>query len=209
IGTIFGIYRRKSPEGPGQLADCLQPASRLAAAGYIIYGSSTMLVYSAGGHVDGFTLDPSVGEFLLSHPRLRIPDDGLLLSANLANRRRWPAPVRAWARSLFEAGLGASTPPMLRYSGAAVADVHRVLLGGGLFAYPGDADHAAGKLRLLYEAGPLAFIMQAAGGAATDGKTDILHKQPAHLHERTPLFIGSPDNIRAVRAHLQSSAAPA
>ncbi len=191
IGTIFGIHRRRSGQGPGGLEDLLQPGRDLVAAGYVIYGSSVMLVYTTGDRVHGFTYDPSVGEFFLSHEDVRIPGHGAIYSVNEGNRTRWSSEVARWVDALKEEGAPAGRPCSLRYIGAMVADFHRTLLRGGIFAYPADCKSPAGKLRLLYEAAPLAFVVEAAGGAATDGTRRILDIEPERLHQRTPLWIGS------------------
>ncbi|MCA9580451.1 MAG: fructose-1,6-bisphosphatase, partial [Myxococcales bacterium] len=195
IGTIFSIHRRKSASGPGTLEDCLQPGSAQVAAGYVIYGSSTILVYSDGTDVFGFTMDPQVGEFFISHDRIRIPARGNTYSINEGNRTKWHGWVREWTEWITSAEGDAGRPYGLRYSGAMVADFHRTLLRGGVFAYPGETRRPEGKLRLLYECAPLAFIAQAAGGAATDGQRSILDIEPTDLHQRVPLFIGSPEDI--------------
>ncbi len=193
IGTIFSIYRRKSEEGPGTLADCLQPGRQQVAAGYILYGSSTMLVYSAGHGVHGFTLDPSVGEFLLSHPNIRIPEKFSYFSVNLGRLVYWDEGVKRYTDYLQ--GLDGQIKALsLRYVGSLVADFHRTLLAGGVFYYPADSldtKKTSGKLRLTYEAAPLAFLAQQAGGYASDGDQNILDLQPTRLHQRTPLFIGN------------------
>ncbi|HHN75290.1 MAG TPA: class 1 fructose-bisphosphatase [Acidobacteria bacterium] len=187
VGTIFGVYRRCSQPGRlGEPSDLLQPARALIAAGYAVYGSSTVFVYTTGEGVHGFTLDPSIGEFLLSHPDIRVPARGSILSINIANRSRWDeATMRAVDRWLDQKRALTS-----RYVGSLVADAHRALLRGGLFAYPADASHPAGKLRLLYEAGPMALLFEKAGGAASDGRQSILDKMPEDLHDRTPLILG-------------------
>jgi len=193
VGTIFSIYRRKSETGPGTLDDCLQPGSALMAAGYIIYGSGTMLVYTTGQGVDGFTLDPSVGEFLLSHPNIYIPEEPKYFSVNLGYRKYWSEGINRYTDYLQ--GLdGHGKALSLRYVGSLVADFHRNLLAGGVFYYPVDTidpEKPHGKLRLTYEAAPLAFIVQQAGGYASDGLQDILSIHPETLHQRTPLFIGN------------------
>lgn len=199
IGTIFGIYRRKTSGGPGAVEDCLQPGRDLVAAGYVIYGSSTMLVYTTGNGVHGFTLDPSVGEFLLSHPDIRIPAEPKYYSANQGNERYWSEGVRRYTRWLQ--GLDEEHPrkPLsARYIGSLVADFHRNLLEGGVFFYPldyKDPGKPKGKLRLLYEAAPLAFIAHYAGGYASDGRRPILDIVPESLHQRTALFIGNRDLV--------------
>ena len=195
IGTIFSIYHRLSESGPGTLEDCLQPGRNLVAAGYIIYGSSTMLVYSTGDGVHGFTLDPTVGEFLLSHPRIRIPQEPAYFSVNLGYRKYWSEGVKHYTDYL-QGIVGQQKALSLRYVGSLVADFHRNLLAGGIFYYPADTkdpNKPSGKLRLLYEAGPLAFLAEQAGGYASDGKMPILDILPRALHQRTPLFIGNRD----------------
>lgn len=192
IGTIFAIYRRISTNGPGTLEDCLQPGRSLVVAGYMIYGSSTMLVYSSGSGVHGFTLDPSIGEFLLTHPHIKIPEIPRYYSVNQGNERFWSQGVVKYTRWLQGFDLE-QKPLSQRYIGSLVGDFHRTLLSGGVFFYPADASDPAkphGKLRLLYEAAPLAFITHHAGGYASDGRQDILDIQPASLHQRTALFIG-------------------
>jgi fructose-1,6-bisphosphatase I len=194
VGTIFAVYRRKSPDDrPAELADCLQPGRELVAAGYIIYGSSTMLVYTTGAGVHGFTLDPSVGEFLLSHPNIRIPDKPRYFSANLGYRYYWSKGIQTYTEYLqgVEGGVKGLS---LRYVGSLVSDFHRNLLAGGVFYYPADSKDPKkphGKLRLLYEAAPLSFIAEQAGGLGSDGRQNILDVQPTELHQRTPLYIGS------------------
>jgi len=197
VGTIFAIYRRISLSGPGTLEDCLQPGEKLVAAGYILYGSSTMLVYSTGHGVHGFTLDPMVGEFLLSHENITIPQQAKYFSANLGNQRYWSEGVRKFTSYLQGVDNGGKTLS-LRYVGSLVADFHRNLLAGGIFYYPRHVrgtDLSEGKLRLLYEASPLAFLAEQAGGYASDGRIRILKKQPDSLHQRTALFIGQKDLV--------------
>lgn len=193
-GTIFGIYRRVSPDGqPATLADCLQPGRELVAAGYILYGSSTMLVYTTDSGVHGFTLDPSVGEFLLSHPNIKIPEKPQYFSANMGYRFYWSKGIQAYSEYL-QGQEGGIKGLSLRYVGSLVADFHRNLLAGGVFYYPADSkdpNKPHGKLRLLYEGGPLSFIAEQAGGKGSDGVQNILDIQPTELHQRTPLYIGS------------------
>jgi fructose-1,6-bisphosphatase I len=211
IGTIFGIYRRRDPQATddGTLSDLLQPGRKLICAGYIVYGPSTVMVYSFGQGVFGFTLDPSVGEFLLSHPRIETPPRGRLYSCNEGNAKYWAPEVQALVQHLKgERGDGSPErrPQSLRYIGSLVADFHRNLLYGGLFFYPADhkeAKASRGKLRLLYEANPLAFIAEQAGGAATDGERPILDIEPQDLHQRTPLFIGSRDDVELAMSFLR------
>ncbi|MCA9603587.1 MAG: fructose-1,6-bisphosphatase, partial [Myxococcales bacterium] len=169
------------------------------AAGYVIYGSSAILVYSDGADVFGFTLDPQVGEFFLSHPNIRIPEHGDTYSINEGNRHKWRDGVRAWVDWIKTPDAAHGHPYGLRYSGAMVADFHRTLLRGGVFAYPGDTQRAEGKLRLLYECAPLSFIAEAAGGRAIDERgAPILDIVPTKLHQRTPLFIGSAKDVEAL-----------
>ncbi len=191
IGTIFGIYRALDWELRGRKEDVLQPGRDLVAAGYVLYGSSTMLVYTTGQGVHGFTLDPELGEFLLSHQNMRIPEPPVYYSINHAYFRRWSPAVQRYVRWL-QGGEGGSAPVMSsRYIGSLVADFHRNLLRGGIFCYPAEEKKPCGKIRLLYEAAPLAFLIEQAGGYASDGRGPILDIQPADLHQRTPLFIGN------------------
>jgi len=198
IGTIFAIYRRISAEGPGTLEDCLQPGNALVTAGYMIYGSSTMLVYSSGSGVHGFTLDPSIGEFLLTHPNIHIHRKPGYFSANLGNLIHWSPGVVNYTRWLQ--GLdGDQKPVSLRYIGSLVGDFHRTLLSGGIFYYPPDIHDPTkphGKLRLVYEAAPLAFIAHQAGGYASNGCQDILEINPTYLHQRTALYIGDRNLVK-------------
>jgi fructose-1,6-bisphosphatase I len=203
IGTIFSVQKRVTPDGtPGTEKDALQPGRRQVAAGYIIYGSSTILVYTAGQGVHGFTLDPGVGEFFLSHESIRIPEHGTIYSVNEGNYARWEEPMRRWADWAKAPDAATGRPYTGRYIGAMVADFHRTLLRGGVFAYPGTVGRPEGKLRLLYEANPLALVAEAAGGAATDGRRPILDIEPTGLHQRTPLFIGSRGNVEEISKFL-------
>jgi fructose-1,6-bisphosphatase I len=203
VGTIFSIVRKVSTGERGELGDLLQAGSQQVAAGYVIYGSSTMLVYTTGHGVHGFTLDPTLGEFLLSHQDMRIPPVGRYLSVNDSYEQFWAPGVKALMRRYR--GLDGKREAMnVRYVGSLVADFHRNLFGGGIFAYPANTKTPAGKLRLLYEASPLAFIVEQAGGAASDGAQRILDIQPSALHQRTPLFIGSKGDVDIVREFLTS-----
>ncbi len=195
VGTIFGIWKKQNGEGDAVEEDFFQPGSALVAAGYVIYGSSAMLVYSTGQGVHGFTLDPSVGEFILSHHDIKIPEKGKIYSANEGYYNRWSEAVRKFVDYLKEEDKETSRPYSARYIGSLVADFHRNLLKGGIFFYPADEKHPKGKLRLLYEAAPLAFIVEQAGGAATDGRRRILDIVPDNLHQRTPLVIGSKRDV--------------
>lgn len=204
-GTIFAIYRRISQSGPGTLEDCLQPGRNLVAAGYIVYGSSTMLVYTTGRGVHGFTLDPSVGEFLLSHPSIQIPEKPKYFSVNLGYQKYWTEGVQRFTHYLQGRGDDGQSLS-LRYIGSLIADFHRNLLAGGVFYYPADTrdpDKPYGKLRLLYEAAPMAFIAEQAGGYASDGTRNILAIQPINLHQRTPLFIGNRYLVEKAEAFIK------
>ena len=195
IGTIFSIHRRVTPDGePGTLRDLLQPGSDIVAAGYVIYGSSSMLVYSTGDQVDGFTYDPGVGEFFLSHPKIRIPERGRIYSINEGNYHNWSKGIQDWV-DWIKTPTEDKKAYRQRYIGAMVADLHRTLLRGGIFVYPPDIKNKKGKLRLLYEASPMAFLVEAAGGTASDGENRILSLVPKELHQRTPVFIGSPADV--------------
>ena len=201
VGTIFSVVKKHTRGPRGELKDFLQPGRKQVAAGYVIYGSSTMLVYTTGQGAHGFTLDPSIGEFLLSHPDIRIPSTGRYLSVNDSYEPLWEPGVRTLMRR-YRGIEGDRKPLNVRYVGSLVADFHRNLLGGGVFAYPANTKSPKGKLRLLYEANPLAFIVEQAGGAATDGRTRILDVTPAELHQRTPLYIGSKDEVELASAAL-------
>ena len=207
IGTIFSIHQRLSKtRSRASLSDLLQPGRKQVAAGYILYGSSTMLVYTTGSGVHGFTLDPTIGEFLLSHPQIRTPDVGRYYSVNESNWNRWSAAVQRVAAA-FKNGDARVEPRNARYIGSLVADLHRNLLSGGIFLYPADTKHPQGKLRLLYEAAPLALVVEQAGGAATDGRRDILDIAPAALHQRTPLVIGSRADVAFATEIMAAEAA--
>jgi fructose-1,6-bisphosphatase I len=203
IGTIFSVHKRVSPDNtdPG-LADCLQPGYKQVAAGYIIYGSSAMFVFTTGDGVHGFTLDPSVGEFFLSHPDIRMPERGKTYSINEGNEAVWDDKVRDWVRWLKTPDKALGHPYSGRYIGTLVADFHRTLLKGGIFAYPADTKNASGKLRLLYEAAPMAMLAKHAGGLASTGIVPILEVVPERLHQRVPLYIGSKLDVEDVVARL-------
>ncbi len=203
IGTIFSIYQRVSPDNtPGKLEDCLQQGLKQVAAGYVIYGSSTIFVYTAGHGVHGFTLDPSFGEFLLSHENIKTPKKSRIYSINEGNYLYWHPGLKKYIKYLQEEDKASDRPYSSRYIGSMVADIHRNLLYGGIFMYPADSRHPKGKLRLMYECNPMAFIVEAAGGRATDGKTRILELQPKELHERTPIFIGSEEDVKKVEEFM-------
>jgi fructose-1,6-bisphosphatase I len=206
VGTIFAIYRRKTKEGPTQLDDFLQPGRDLVASGYVIYGNSTVFVYSAGDGAHGFTLDPGVGEFLLSHPNIRTPARPEFYSVNQGYERYWSSGVRQFTDYVqgktgeFDGGLS------MRYVGSLVADFHRNLMAGGIFYYPANSKDLLkpqGKLRLLYESAPLAFIAHQAGGYASDGHQPILDIEPTGLHQRTPLFVGNRGLVEKAEAFVK------
>src|SRR3954464_12367523 len=204
VGTIFSVVRKITRGRQGELEDMLQPGRRQVAAGYVIYGSSTMMVYTTGQGVHGFTLDPSIGEFLLSHPNIRIPEDGRYLSVNDSYEQHWDASVKSVMRKYK--GLDNDHRSLSgRYVGSLVADFHRNLLGGGIFAYPANRKTPSGKLRLLYEANPLAFIVEQAGGAASDGAQRIMDIPPTELHQRTPLYIGGKSEVELATRMLAGS----
>jgi fructose-1,6-bisphosphatase I len=190
LGTLFSIYRRRTVRGSAQLEDFLQPGRNLVAAGYVIYGSSTMLVYTTGYGVNGFTLDPSVGLFILSHPDMKYPQTGTIYSINEANYFSFPEGVRQYIHYCQEEDEASHRPYSTRYIGSMVADVHRNMVRGGVFLYPGTTKNKKGKLRLLYECNPVAFLAEQAGGKASNGFRRILDIQPTMLHERSPLFVG-------------------
>jgi len=205
IGTIFAILRRNpGRDGEETVRATLRPGRELVAAGYVIYGSSTMFVYTTGGDsgVHGFTYDPAVGEFFLSHENIRCPEKGKTYSINEGNQLRWNEPVRRWNEWIKSESKEEGRPYGHRYVGTLVADAHRTLLKGGIFAYPADSKSPKGKLRLLYEANPFAFIFEAAGGAAIDGTKRILDIEPTELHQRTPLILGSKQDVEAYRQFM-------
>ena len=206
VGTIFSVVRKITRGRHGELEDMLQPGRRQVAAGYVIYGSSTMMVYTTGQGAHGFTLDPSIGEFLLSHPNIRIPENGRYLSVNDSYEQLWDDKVRAVMRQ-YKGLDGDRAALSTRYVGSLVADFHRNLLGGGIFAYPSNRKTPKGKLRLLYEANPLAFIVEQAGGAACDGTQRILDMEPTELHQRTPLYIGSKSEVELAQRTLSGQPA--
>lgn len=209
VGTIFSVYRKRDDKPCSHLANFLRRGSEQVAAGYILYGASTMLVYSSGNGVHGFTLDPSLGEFLLSHPDLRIPRRGRVYSVNEANELYWDEPTRAAVDYFKSEKNWRGEPYTSRYIGTLVADFHRNLLYGGIFMYPANQKDPAmphGKLRLLCEAAPFAFLAEQAGGAATNGRRRILDLEAGSLHERTPLFIGSAEDVEQATAMMQAVA---
>lgn len=204
IGTIFAIHRKISGGERGCEADCLQPGNDQVGAGYVVYGSSTMLVYTTGHGVHGFTLDPSIGEFLLSHSNIRIPQPGKrIYSVNEGNYARWSPAQRAFVDHLKNVDGSNPEPFSSRYIGSLVADFHRTLLYGGLFMYPADSASPEGKLRLLYEAAPLAYIAEQAGGRGSTGTGDIGAVQPTALHQRVPLYLGSKEWVDLAEEYLK------
>lgn len=204
IGTIFSIHRKITDGERGTERDCIQPGRDQVAAGYVVYGSSTMLVYTTGHGVHGFTLDPSIGEFLLSHPNITIPTPGKrIYSVNEGNYASWSEGQRAFVDHLKNVDGKNQKPFSSRYIGSLVADVHRTLLYGGIFMYPGDRKNPDGKLRLLYEAAPLAFIAEQAGGRASTGQIDIRDVPPSALHQRVPLYIGSTEYVDLAEQYLR------
>ena len=206
IGTIFCIYRRVSDRGTlATREDFLQKGKNQVAAGYVIYGSSTMLVYATRRGVNGFTLDPSIGEFCLSHPAIQCPPDGKIYSVNHGNFFRYDEGVKKYINLCQNKTNNNGGPYTQRYIGSMVADVHRNLIKGGIFTYPGTTDKPKGKLRLLYECNPFAFIVEVAGGKATDGKQRILDIQPTELHQRSPFFVGSKNMMRELEECIMSA----
>ncbi len=204
VGTIFSIYRRVTPSGtPVKLEDFLQPGNKQVAAGYVVYGSSTMLVYTTGHGVNGFTLDPSIGVFCLSHPNMRVPEDGKIYSVNEGNYVHFPEGVKKYIKYCQENDPATNRPFTSRYIGSLVSDLHRNLLKGGIYFYPRGTKAPNGKLRLLYECNPLAFIIEQAGGKASDGKNRIMDIDPTELHQRVPYFIGSTKMVEKAEEFIQ------
>jgi len=213
VGTIFSIYRRKKEDGPVTLDEVLRRGSEQVAAGYFIYGSSTMLVYTTGRGVHGFTLHPAIGEFFLSHENIAMPARGRIFSVNEGNYCYWDEGVRRYVDHLKSPDVHQGRPYTARYIGSLVSDFHRNLLKGGIFMYPADTKDPKkphGKLRLLFEAAPMAFVAEQAGGAATDGTRRILDLEPETLHDRVPLFVGSKEDVEEARRFVAGEAnAPA
>ncbi len=203
IGTIFSVFRRVSELGkPATKEDFLQQGNKQVAAGYVIYGSSTMLVYATRRGVNGFTLDQSIGEFTLSHPDIKCPDNGKMYSVNHGNFFQYEQKVKEYITNCQKKDISNGGPYTQRYIGSMVSDVHRNLIKGGIFMYPGTTDKPNGKLRLLYECNPFAFIVEKAGGKATDGNIRILDIDPTELHQRTPFFIGSKEMMEELETYL-------
>ncbi|WP_439845438.1 class 1 fructose-bisphosphatase [Aeromonas veronii] len=208
VGTIFSIYRRLSPQGsPVTLEDFLQPGNRQVAAGYVVYGSSTMLVYTTGFGVNGFTYDPSIGCFCLSHENIRIPEEGKIYSINEGNYIKFPDGVKKYLKYCQELDEATHRPYTSRYIGSLVSDFHRNLLKGGIYIYPSGTNSPNGKLRLLYECNPMAFLVEQAGGKASDGFGRIMDIQPTALHQRTPYFVGSTKMVERAEAFMREFSA--
>jgi fructose-1,6-bisphosphatase I len=207
VGTIFSIYRRVSKEGQAQLSDVLQAGTEQVAAGYIVYGSSTMLVYTTGKGVNGFTLDPSIGEFCLSHPNLKIPTSGTIYSINEGNYVHFPDGVKKYIKYCQVEDLATKRPYTSRYIGSMVADIHRSIIKGGIFIYPTTSSAPTGKLRLVYECNPMSFIIEQAGGKATNGFQRILELPVTDLHQRSAIFIGSAAMVSQAESFMQASKA--
>lgn len=196
VGSIFSIYRRVTErDAEAGIADFMQAGSNQVAAGYVIYGSSTMLVYTTGNGVNGFTLDPTIGEFCLSHPGMKTPSRGRIYSINEGNYIKFPDGVKRYIKFCQENDPASGRPYISRYIGSLVSDVHRNLLTGGIFLYPPSITYPSGKLRLVYECNPISFIVEQAGGVATDGRNRILSLTPGSLHQRSPFYCGSTEMI--------------
>jgi fructose-1,6-bisphosphatase I len=209
IGTIFSIYRRVTPDGtPGTMEDCLQQGVKQVVAGYIVYGSSTMLVYTAGAGTHGFTLDPAFGEFILSHPNIQTPKKSKIYSINEGNYLYWHPGLKKYIKYLQDEDKATERPYSARYIGSMVADIHRNLLYGGIFMYPADSRNPNGKLRLQYECNPMAFIVEQAGGRASNGKQRTMEIKPEKLHQRVPVYIGSEEDVKMVEKFMAESEVP-
>jgi fructose-1,6-bisphosphatase I len=202
IGTIFCLLRRKTPRDLPSAEDALRPGHEISAAGYALYGPSTVLTLSTGQGVHSFTLDPNIGEFFLSHPNIRCPMRGNCYSVNEGNISRWAPPIQKWNQWIKSEDKQTGRPYGHRYVGSLVADAHRTLLKGGIFAYPADTKSPKGKLRLLYEANPMAYLFEQAGGAATDGVNRILDVKPTEIHQRVPLVLGSAEDVLTYRQFM-------
>ena len=196
IGSIFSIYRRSNPENKPGVEDCLQTGNNQVAAGYVFYGSSTMLVYTTGQGVNGFTLDDALQEFCLSHPQIKTPADGRIFSVNEGNYQDFPTGIKAYIDYCKDSQLGTKRPYKARYIGSMIADFHRNLLKGGVFLYPSTNQSPNGKLRLMYECNPMAFIAEQAGGLASTGSDRVMDLMPSELHQRCPLYIGSKNMVQ-------------
>ncbi|QES90476.1 class 1 fructose-bisphosphatase [Rhizosphaericola mali] len=195
VGTIFSIFRRQKDDAAPTLDEILQEGRNQVAAGYIIYGSSTMLVYTTGNGVNGFTLDPTIGEFCLSHPNMKIPEDGTIYSVNEGNYIYFPRGVKDYIKYCQVYDPNTKRPYNSRYAGSMIAEIHRSMLKGGIYMYPASWDHKEGKIRLMYECNPLAFIIEQANGKASTGKERILDMKPTGIHQRIPVMIGSKNMV--------------
>lgn len=203
LGSIFSIVAPKKADQSPCDSDLLQKGTDQVAAGYLLFGPSTMLVFTTGKGVHGFTLDPNVGEYQLSHGGIKIPSRGKVYAINEGNYQKWPAGTKQYIDSLKKQDKATGRPYSGRYSGCLVADVHRILLGGGIYLYPGEVEKPEGKLRLLYEANPMAMVVEQAGGRASTGAARILEVEPKKLHQRVPLIIGSADDVSEAEAFIQ------
>ncbi len=206
LGAIFSVLRYEKADRLPTEDVMIRKGVEQVAAGYLLYGSSTMLVYTAGSGVHGFTLEPGIGEYLLSHEQIKIPARGKVYAANEGNYHKWTPGMKKYFDYVKGSDKATGRPYSARYSGCLVADVHRILLGGGIYLYPGEVDKPEGKLRLLYEANPLALVVERAGGKASTGTTRILDVEAKTLHQRVPLIIGSPADVESAEAHLQGRA---
>jgi fructose-1,6-bisphosphatase I len=202
LGSIFSIVAPKQADQSPCDSDLLQKGTDQMAAGYFLFGPSTMLVFTTGRGVHGFTLDPNVGEYKLSHDGIKIPSRGKVYAVNEGNYQKWPAGTKQYIDSLKKQDKATGRPYSGRYSGCLVADVHRMLLAGGIYLYPGEVNKPEGKLRLLYEANPMAMVVEQAGGKASTGTTRVLDVEPKKLHQRVPLIIGSTDDVRDAEAYI-------
>jgi fructose-1,6-bisphosphatase I len=205
MGSIFSVLRYNGKGGLPPESELVRRGTEQVAAGYLIYGSSTMLVFTSGQGVHGFTLEPGIGEYLLTHEGIRVPTRGKVYSANEGNYHKWPAGTQRFVDHLKESDKATGRPYTSRYSGCLVADVHRILLGGGIYLYPAEKDMPEGKLRLLYEANPLAMVVEQAGGRAGTGTERIMEVVPKALHQRVPLLIGSPDDVGTAEAFIRGT----
>lgn len=206
LGSIFSIVEHQNPAQPLGDNDLLRKGTHQLAAGYFLFGPSTMLVFTTGKGVHGFTLDPNVGEYQLSHPGIKMPSRGKVYAVNEGNYEKWPEGTKRYIDSLKKPDKAAGRPYSSRYSGCLVADVHRLLFAGGIYLYPGEVNKPEGKLRLLYEANPMAMVVEQAGGSASNGDMRILDIEPTKLHQRVPLIIGSADDVRDADSYLRGTA---
>ncbi|XP_036321621.1 fructose-1,6-bisphosphatase isozyme 2 isoform X2 [Rhagoletis pomonella] len=201
IGSIFAVYRRKSTEGAPTLQDALQPGNQIVAAGYALYGSATAIVLSLGSGVNGFTYDPAIGEFILTDPLMRVPEKGKIFSVNEGYASEWEAGVFNYIAAKKDPAKG--KPYGARYVGSMVADVHRTIKYGGIFLYPATKSAPSGKLRLMYECNPMAYLITQAGGLASDGRINVLDIVPQKIHERSPIFLGSKQDVEEALSYVQ------